>query len=120
MPLRNPSSKAPVRHLRKTPPLRLPSQAEATALVTAVQSSLLAAPSSTSTNQPQQAQPPRRVLAIINPASGRGVAPAVFSKHVKPILEAAGMLLTEATTTAQGHATLLLKKVQPNEYDLIL
>ncbi|KAL4522958.1 hypothetical protein Ndes2526A_g07682 [Nannochloris sp. 'desiccata'] len=67
-----------------------------------------------------QQQPQRRVLAIINPASGRGIAPKVYSKQIKPILQAAGMLLTEATTTATGHATEITKNVLPNEFDLIL
>jgi sphingosine kinase len=116
MPLRNPSSKTTptVRQLKKTPPLKLNSPTEATALITAVQTSLNT--STTALDQQQQ----RRVLAIINPASGRGVAPTVFSKHIKPVLQAAGMILTEATTTSRGHATQILKKVLPNEFDLIL
>lgn len=115
MPLRNPSSKTPVRQLRKTPPLKLNSPIEATALINAVQSSLSPPPAFNNQQQPQ-----RRVLAIINPASGRGIAPKVYSKQIKPILQAAGMLLTEATTTATGHATEITKNVLPNEFDLIL
>jgi sphingosine kinase len=112
MPLRNPSSKCPVRQLRKTPLFKLSSSIEATALITAVQTYSL------SNSSPSSSK--RRVLAIINPASGRGVAPAAYSKHIKPILEAAGMLLMDITTDRQSHGTELVKKLLPGEYDLIL
>ena len=112
MPLRNSSAENPVRQLRKTPPFKLASPTEAQALITVVQSTIALSPSSNFH--------PRRVLAIINPASGRGVAPTVYSRHVKPILEAAGMILTEATTTSRGHATEIIKKILPTEFDLIL
>jgi len=115
MPLRNPSSKTPVRQLRKTPPLKLNSATEASDLITAVQRSLSPSPASSNHQKPQ-----RRVLAIINPVSGRGVAAKAYSKHIKPILQAAGMILTEATTLSKGHAIEILQKVLPNEFDLIL
>ncbi|KAL6753666.1 ATP-NAD kinase-like domain-containing protein [Haematococcus lacustris] len=65
-------------------------------------------------------QPPR-VVAIVNPVSGRGSGASIFSRQVLPVLrDAAGLVLEVHTTRHRGHATEIVARLDLQQVDLIL
>lgn len=119
MPVRNLKSPKSTRTLRKTPPLELKDASIAQAAVAAVRRAACATTDLQSFSVSSNANP-RQYLVVINPASGRGAGPRLYSDRVHPILQAAGICTTVLTTSSPGHATELVKAVLPGAYDAIL
>lgn len=64
---------------------------------------------------------PLRLLAIINPSSGRGKSAKLFQKQVAPVLEdAAGMTLSRVVTQHAGHATELTRQLSLAAVDMLV
>jgi diacylglycerol kinase family enzyme len=112
MPVTFPGAPRPVRALHRTMPLRLASAAAAAAAVAAIRRSCCPP------HDPGGA--PRRVLAIINPASGPGGAAAIFADQVQPVLEAAGVELTVHVSQRRGHGAELVRRLAPGDADAVL
>jgi sphingosine kinase len=92
----------PARALRAAPPLRLASAAEAAAAVSAIQRAA----------RPAAARP-GRVCVVVNPASGTGRAAAAFERDVRPALAAAGIEYDVHVTRGSGHATTIVRALDP-------
>ena len=98
------STDRPVRTLRKTPPITLPTTDHATTVCATIHAAIT----------------PKRILSIINPASGRKQALKVYNRRVLPILEAAGATVVAHVTQSKGHATKIVASTPPTDTDLIL
>lgn len=61
----------------------------------------------------------RRIRVLINPYGGAGKAPAIYTKHVAPILEAAGCKVDAEQTTHKGHAVDLVGSLDIDQYDVL-
>ncbi|CAL5222109.1 g4421 [Coccomyxa viridis] len=69
---------------------------------------------------PRKKDTQRRLLIIVNPCSGRGKARHTFTKHVRPILEAAGFHLDVRETQGPGHATDIVKEAELQIFDAVV
>ncbi|EFN55392.1 hypothetical protein CHLNCDRAFT_134482 [Chlorella variabilis] len=105
------AAEKPARRLRRTPPLVLESSEQAAAAVALVRAACCAWGS---------VYRPPRLLVIVNPASGPGRAPSIYEKEVRPALEAAGCQLAMHLTKATGHATELVRQVEPGSVDAVV
>ena len=95
-----------LRRLRKTPAIRFKTEKEAKAALDGIRYSVCPFP--------------LRIVAIINPASGRGNAVSIYNTRVKPILENSGANVVSHITEGRGHATRIIQTIKPSEVDVIL
>lgn len=60
-----------------------------------------------------------RIKVIINPHGGTGRAQKIYTKHIKPILLAAGCTLDEQVSTHLRHAEEIAQKLDIEAYDIV-
>jgi sphingosine kinase len=66
-----------------------------------------------------RAQRQKRIKVLINPFSGKGRAPKLYSRQVEPVFAAARCIVDVQTTTHQGHAEEIAENLDVDAYDAI-